>query len=210
MAKRVLKRGLKEGARAASNVVGAPGWERRVIQLEELGARLAGARRAPAEVFDACRDRRMLVKVTAIETLESIRDPKSRRVLQELLRDPNPIVRSYAAEALAAVVGAPARKTLRAALTREKAVCAKIGLWFGLAVLGDGESIASLTRAAATARSAHTRRAAVNALGDSSLMRSQATEVLDMLNAARGQDHTVLWRSTVDAAVAKIEKRLRD
>lgn len=167
--------------------------------IEATGQALAGSRSAPRELIQATRDRRMLVRVVAIEALQDIGDRRSFAALRACVRDSNPIVRSYAAVAAAVVDPARARPLIRRLAVAERSSLARVGVLEASFSLGDRTALGRLLRLLGS-RQFRVRCAVANTLTDVELTAAERIGALRAVRAGLSIEATVAARSTMETA----------
>jgi HEAT repeat protein len=167
--------------------------------LEAAGQALAGSRSAPRGLIQATRDRGWLVRVVAIEALQDIGDRRSFAALRACVRDPNPIVRSYAAVAAAVVDPARARPLIRRLAAAERSSQARVGHAEALFRLGDRAALATLLRLVKSSPY-RVRCAVANTLADMELTAIERAEAVRAVEAALAVESTVAARSRLETA----------
>jgi HEAT repeat protein len=91
-------------------------------------------------LLSALRDRNEIVRVEGCEALAQIGDSAALKRLQRvLMKDESSLVRGYAAAAIGVLGGEDDLATLRRAASREHSSEALVGIYVGMASLGDGE-----------------------------------------------------------------------
>jgi len=171
----------------------------RCESLEATAARLIGTGTAPRDVITATQDPDQLVRVVALEALRDIGDPRTFAAARACLRDGSPLVRSYAAVALAVLDGARARAILDRAAPLERSSTARVGFAEARLALGDRAALRDLLRLLRS-RQYRVRCAAANILSDADLMAVERVEVRRAIDAALAVEPTVAARSTLEAA----------
>ena len=119
-------------------------WEVRVAAAEQLELELAGKGQAPPALRQCLKDPSNLVRLQAAEALGMIGDKKALPGLRATLKDKDPSVRSYVAEALGRLGGANERRLLTNTLRSERSENARLGLFYGLYLLGNGHVLSDL------------------------------------------------------------------
>jgi HEAT repeat protein len=105
--------------------------------IECVGVLCEGERANAVWITPFLRDRSALVRVETLQSLGQIGDRSASRLVAKRLKDADPLVRAYAAVALADLEGSKSRKALKEAFDSETEERAIIGIADALLSLGD-------------------------------------------------------------------------
>ena len=180
----------------------------RADAIKTIGRSLAGGRSASRDVIDATRDPAWLVRIEALEALRDIGDARSFAAARACLRDRSPLVRSYAAVAVAIIDPSRARPLLRRAVLGDRSSIARIGYFDGLFALGQRDALGGLLRLLRS-RQYRVRCAAANTVANLELTPAERTEVRRAVDAALAVESTIAARSTLETASRALRRRPR-
>jgi HEAT repeat protein len=178
-----------------------PSVKVRVSSIEALGEL---CRKAPRQLVLKLRDSDELVRVAAVEALENIGDPRAVPNLRQCVKDPSPLVRSFASSALGTFGVKKDESNLRKSLAGERSGLARAGMCAGLYLLGDRNSVESLL-SLTNSRLYRVRCAAANTLASLPLSRAESAKVVDYLTDRLKTETTVAARSSLVAAIRELK-----
>jgi HEAT repeat protein/beta-lactamase regulating signal transducer with metallopeptidase domain len=155
---------------------------------------VGGDGRAVVPLIQAISDENSSVRLSAVETLGKLRDPRAVQALIEALRqDPDPKVRAMAAWALGEIEDPAAASALSAALREDDDQGVRVQAAEALGNIEDASAIGALGEAVADP-SVEVRRAAVEALGN-----MDDPRVVPLVLPSLRDDDVEVRRSAVDA-----------
>jgi HEAT repeat protein len=152
--------------------------------------------------------RNALVRTQALESLALIGDKGALPKIARLLSDRDPIVRSFAATAIADMKGAAYAGHIDRALRNEKQEPARVGLLEAAFCFGRRKTINQLLGLLGS-RDYHVRCSTANALEFLPLNRSERTRAVDALRKAARYPLTYADGSTVKRVLRRLASRLK-
>ncbi len=178
--------------------------EVRLRVTEALGVVLDGSRECPVDLLAGLRDSDEIVRVETVQTIERIHDPKVLPQLRRAINDRSPLVRGYAASAIARLGGIDQKTFLRTLLNDEHSPFVRAGIYEGLHVLGEPDALPDLLRLMDSPDS-RTRCAVANILAALEYTEADKAQVVREIDARLKEESTVAARSALLEAKQQIE-----
>jgi HEAT repeat protein len=151
------------------------------------------------------RDRSFLVRIEALESLAILRYQGALPLIVTLLNDKNPLVRAYAARAIAALGGVSYVERLQDILRLEKHESARAGFLEAMLLLGKKEVFGSFLELLHS-RDYRVRCAVANALEEIPLDRAQTEFAVRALSEARQHALVLADKSSVSRVLRLLRK----
>jgi HEAT repeat protein len=204
---RILRNlGRRHAIRFAIPAVTDRAPEVRMEAVATLGHVLASSGSAPPELLAALRDRSRLVRVAGCEALGQIGDQATLHALSAMLLDRDSLVRAFAGMALGRFPAPAVTQRLQAALDNERSMRARVGIADGLLQHRNLQGLQMLL-AALKSRQYRVRCAAANSIGHAKLPDGTRPEVMRHLKLALAAEQTVAARSSLRAAMSRLQRR---
>src|SRR5262245_49065742 len=194
------RRNNKDGLRLLAKSLSSRHGEVRQRSAEVMGILLAGGI-APRSLIHALQsDPDELVRTEAAESLGAIGDPRARRVLRGAMTDRSPLVRAYAASAIANIRGRSDAALLRKRLAVERNPQVRASLVEALYSAGDRSALPRLLKFLSN-KNYRVRCAAANAIGAAKPTKEDRASAIGALRDAANKERTAAAASSIGATL---------